>query len=69
MPVHRLNHVVLYVRDVDISRRFYQEVLGFREVFGALNQASFLQAPGSTNDHDLGIFAIGDDAGSSTGGN
>jgi catechol-2,3-dioxygenase len=68
MPVFRLNHVVLYVRDVMVSRTFYEEVLGFREVMGALGQASFLQAPGSTNDHDLGIFAIGDQAGASSAG-
>jgi catechol-2,3-dioxygenase len=59
MPVHRLNHVVLYVGDVERSKQFYQEVLGFHEVFGAPGRASFLQAPGSTNDHDLGLFASG----------
>ena len=31
-------------------------------------QAAFLQAAGSTNDHDLGLFAIGDRAGASTAG-
>ena len=30
--------------------------------------AAFLQAAGSTNDHDLGLFAIGARAGASTGG-
>ena len=30
MPVHRLNHAVLYVRDVERSVAFYRDVLGFR---------------------------------------
>jgi catechol-2,3-dioxygenase len=68
MPVHRLNHVVLYVRDVAVSRAFYEEILGFRQVMGDGVGASFLQAPGSNNDHDLGIFAVGPTAGGSAAG-
>ena len=30
MGVHRLNHAVLYVRDVAASKQFYGDVLGFR---------------------------------------
>ena len=30
MPITRLNHAVLYVRDVERSVRFYTDVLGFR---------------------------------------
>jgi catechol-2,3-dioxygenase len=59
MPIQRLNHAVLYVRDVDRSVAFYTDVLGFR-VKTALPGAAFLQAEGSTNDHDLGLFAVGD---------
>jgi catechol-2,3-dioxygenase len=58
VPIQRLNHAVLYVRDVDRSVAFYTEALGFR-VKVALPGAAFLQADGSTNDHDLGLFAIG----------
>ena len=68
MPVHRLNHVVLYVRDVGETRAFYQEVLGFREVMGMSDRVSFLQAPGSNNDHDLGLFAMGPQAEDSDAG-
>ncbi len=68
MPIQRLNHAVLYVRDVDRSVAFYSEVLGFREVMGIPRAAAFLQAPGSTNDHDLGLFAIGPHAGDPTAG-
>ena len=29
MPITRLNHAVLYVRDVDVTKEFYENVLGF----------------------------------------
>lgn len=61
MPITRLNHAVLYVRDVDRSVEFYTTVLGFRPVMVAPG-AGFLQAPASTNDHDLGLFQIGSGA-------
>lgn len=67
MPIHRLNHAVLFVRDLDRSVGFYRDVLGFRTVM-TMPGAAFLQAPGSTNDHDLGLFAIGSAAGPSAAG-
>ena len=68
MPVQRLNHAVLFVRDVDRSAAFYRGVLGFRVKVEMPGQAVFLQAEGSTNDHDLGLFAVGDGAGASGAG-
>jgi catechol 2,3-dioxygenase-like lactoylglutathione lyase family enzyme len=68
VPINRLNHAVLYVRDLTTSVAFYRDVLGFREVMGMPGRASFLQAEGSTNDHDLGLFAIGSAAGASAAG-
>jgi len=71
MPITRLNHAVLYVRDVARSVAFYTDVLGFRVVPMApdgFSGAAFLQAPGSVNDHDIGLFEIGSDAGPSTAG-
>ncbi|GAA4541138.1 VOC family protein [Pseudonocardia xishanensis] len=68
MPVQRLNHAVLYVREVDRSVDFYATTLGFRVVMSIPGRAAFLQAEGSTNDHDLGLFAIGADAGAPTAG-
>jgi catechol-2,3-dioxygenase len=68
MPVTRLNHAVLYVRDVERTRAFYEEVLGFTTLIWMPGQAAFFQAPGSTNDHDLGVFQIGSGAGPSTAG-
>ena len=70
MPVRRLNHAVLYVRDVERSVEFYREVLGFAPIEGMaeLRGAAFLRAPASTNDHDLGLFEIGAQAGPSGAG-
>ena len=67
MGVHRLNHAVLYVRDVDRSVAFYRDVLGFR-VRAGFPGAAFLQAADSTNDHDLGLFQVGADAAESPAG-
>lgn len=65
MGIHRLNHAVLYVRELDESVRFYTQVLGFAPVPMApdgFRGAAFLRAPGSTNDHDLGLFEVGPSA-------
>jgi catechol 2,3-dioxygenase-like lactoylglutathione lyase family enzyme len=71
MPIVRLNHAVLYVRDLARSLDFYVGVLGFtriEEMTPSGMSAAFLRAPGSTNDHDLGLFGIGDAAGPSLAG-
>jgi catechol-2,3-dioxygenase len=68
MSIHRLNHAVLYVRDVARSVAFYQDVLGFEVVMRIGSQAAFLRADGSSNDHDLGLFQLGAAAGPSTAG-
>jgi catechol-2,3-dioxygenase len=64
-----MNHAVLYVRDAERSAAFYTDVLGFSRLdMGGLRGAAFMRAPGSTNDHDLGLFTIGEGAGSSDAG-
>jgi catechol-2,3-dioxygenase len=71
MGVFRLNHAVLYVRELDRSVAFYRDVLGFRIVPmtpEGFRGAAFLQAPDSTNDHDLGLFEVGPAAGPSLAG-
>ena len=50
MPIQRLNHAVLYVRDVTKAVAFYSDVLGFKVITQMAGQAAFLQAAGSTND-------------------
>ncbi|HQZ35715.1 MAG TPA: VOC family protein [Ilumatobacteraceae bacterium] len=59
MSITRLNHAVLYVSDARASATFYGEVLGFETVANIGNQAFFLRADGSANDHDLGLFSVG----------
>lgn len=58
--IRRLNHAVLWVRDARASAEFYTSVLGFEAVATMGDQAVFLRAGGSTNDHDLGLFGVGD---------
>ncbi len=63
-----MNHAVLYVRDVARSVAFYTDILEFRVRFEIPGQAAFLQAPASHNDHDIGLFQIGSEAGPSGAG-
>jgi catechol-2,3-dioxygenase len=67
MSVKRLNHAVLYVRNVERTVAFYQEALGF-SVIVEFPGAAFLRAPGSNNDHDLGLFEVGMNAGPNPAG-
>ncbi|UYB42667.1 VOC family protein [Streptomyces sp. Je 1-4] len=62
MSVRRLNHAVLNVRDVPRSVAFYTEALGLAVDVEIPGRAAFLSAPGSHNDHDLGLFAVAPDA-------
>ncbi len=60
--VARLNHAVLYVRDLDRSADFYRRVFGFEEISRIRNFMAFLRAVGSSNHHDLGLAAVGPQA-------
>ena len=53
----RLQHLVLWVSDVDRSVRFYCDVLGF-EVKTRYPNAAFLRIAGSSDDHHLGEGAV-----------
>ena len=72
MAIFRLNHAVLYVRNLAESVAFYTDVLGFRRINemtpDGFAGAAFLRAPDSTNDHDLGLFELGPAAGPSLAG-
>ena len=67
MAIKRMNHAVLYVRDARRTADFYRDVLGFTTV-AEMPGGVFLQAPDSTNDHDIAFFTIGAGAGPSTAG-
>jgi catechol-2,3-dioxygenase len=58
MAVRRLNHAVLYVRDLAASVDFYTGALGFEVRTEIPGRAAFLRAEGTANDHDLGLFAV-----------
>ncbi len=60
MKVHELGHVVLYVRDLERSRHFYRDVLGWHEVadFGGIG-AMF--SSGRTH-HELLLLEVGPSA-------
>lgn len=71
MEIKDLGHLVLYVRDLERSVRFYRDVLGFRQVFptgedGAVGgpgfpAAAFSSASGRTH-HELLLIEVGPDA-------
>jgi catechol-2,3-dioxygenase len=58
MAVRRLNHAVLYVRDLAASVDFYTGALGLEVRMQIPGRAAFLNAPGTANDHDLGLFEV-----------
>jgi catechol-2,3-dioxygenase len=62
IPVARLNHAVLFVRDLDRSVDFYSRVFGFEEIAREGGMMAFMRAAGSDNHHDLGLMAVGPDA-------
>ena len=59
--IKRLNHAVLYVSNAERAAHFYQNVLGFVVAAHMGDRAYFLKTNASTdNNHDLGLFSIGD---------
>jgi catechol-2,3-dioxygenase len=62
IPVARLNHAVLYVRDAAASAEFYGRVFGFEVVESIAGRAVFMRAGGGSNHHDLGLFSVGPQA-------
>ena len=67
MEVKELGHLVLYVRDIDRSARFYRDVLGWRQILpdegelGHLPVAAFAAPSGRTH-HELLLIEVGSDA-------
>ncbi len=60
MEVKELGHLVLYVRDLDVSRHFYRDVLGWKEVAGVAGQMA-MYSSGRTH-HELLLIEVGPDA-------
>lgn len=63
IPVARLNHAVLWVRDAASAADFYARVFGFEVVGTEMGgRAVFMRAAGGENHHDLGLFSVGPQA-------
>ena len=63
IPVARLNHAVLFVRDAERAAEFYTRLFGFVVVGTEMGgQAIFLRSPLEENHHDLGLFSVGPQA-------
>lgn len=56
--VRRINHAVLFVHDLAGAVDFYTAALGLEVRSHTRGRAAFLRAPGSANDHDLGLFQV-----------
>ncbi len=68
MEIKELGHIVLYVRDIDRSVRFYRDVLGWRQILpsesdgaGRSPVAAF-SAPSGRTHHELLLIEVGPDA-------
>ncbi len=59
MEVKELGHVVLYVKELDASRRFYGEILGWNELGHGRGVAAF--SSGRTH-HELLLLEVGSEA-------
>jgi catechol 2,3-dioxygenase len=60
MEVKELGHIVLYVRDLERSRRFYGEILGWKEVARLGGQGAVFSS-GRTH-HELLLLEVGPEA-------
>ena len=67
MEVKELGHIVLYVRDIERSSKFYRDVLGWRQILPEPGQAAQLpmamfSAPSGRTHHELLLIEVGEDA-------
>jgi catechol 2,3-dioxygenase len=60
MEVKELGHIVLYVRDLERSRRFYGRVLGWQEV-ARMGEVAAVFSSGRTH-HELLLLQVGPEA-------
>ena len=61
MEIKELGHVVLYVSELERSRRFYGDILGWREIPVSLGGQAAMFSSGRTH-HELLLLEVGPDA-------
>ena len=62
MPLKKLGHVVLKVRDLNRSETFYTDVVGLRVTGRLPGRMVFFSVPGNDDSHDLALWRVGADA-------
>ena len=60
MQVKELGHIVMYVRELDASRSFYRDVLGWNEI-ATMGRMGAVFSSGRTH-HELLLLEVGPDA-------
>lgn len=61
MEVKELGHIVLYVSDLERSRRFYRDILGWKEIGQMKGWSAAAFSSGRTH-HELLLIEVGSDA-------
>jgi catechol-2,3-dioxygenase len=59
VPTTKLGHLVLRVRDLERSERFYTEVLGLRKTGGIPGVMAFFSTQSNPDSHDLALMRVG----------
>lgn len=67
MRVHELGHIVLYVRDIDVSVDFYSQVLGWKQLKSPDGAPVAVFSSGRTH-HELLLIEVGSEAGRAPSG-
>jgi catechol-2,3-dioxygenase len=62
MQIKELGHIVLYVRDIERSARFYGEVLGWKRLATAGSSFPAAAFSGGRTHHELLLIEVGPDA-------
>lgn len=62
MALKKLGHVVLKVRDLERSERFYTEIVGLRVTGRLPGRMVFFSVPGNPDSHDFALWRVGPEA-------
>jgi catechol 2,3-dioxygenase len=62
IPTTKLGHIVLRVRDLERSKRFYTDVLGLRPTGEIPSMMAFFSPQNNPDSHDLALMRLGPNA-------